>query len=413
MQTERHLDITLFDERATSGGRTRSFVEKNTGDIIDNGQHLMMGCYTSTLRYASQIGTSSKLSLLSPLRIPFYQKHIGTIGSLQVSSKLPVPANLLFGILSSDLLAGYEKLAALRFGSAVMLFSYDKRFADSTCKELFSATYQPETLIKKLWEPIILATLNASIEQASAQLFLNTLRTVFLMNRKYSSILMPTVGLSELLIDPAIKLLQSLGHRFQTGKQIVAAHEQSGVVYLSVDGVSGYDTFDALIIAASPMPQWASEFISQPSIPNFSPIVNAYLWLDKKIVHHPINGFIDTDLQWCFPKTSKHSKQLIACTVSAANEMAEQESEQIVSTISDDLFASIGSSAKINHSVVLKEKRATYLMTPHSQQDRPPIQTRFHNIQCASDFVQNALPMTIEGAIRNGQRAARNLFNDL
>ncbi len=413
MKTTRQLDITLFDERTTPGGRTRSFVEKNTGDVIDNGQHLMMGCYTSTLRYTSQIGTSTKLSLLSSLQIPFYQKHIGTIGSLQVSSKLPVPANLLFGILSSDLLANYEKLAALRFGASVMLFSYDKPFANKTCKELFSATYQPETLIKKLWEPIILATLNASIEQASAQLFLNTLRTVFLMDRTFSSILLPTVGLSDLLVDPAISLLQTLGHKIYIGKQIVAAHEQSGVVYLSVEGVSGYDTFDALIIAASPMPQWAAEFISQSSIPAFSPIVNVYLWLDKKIVHHPINGFIDTDLQWCFPKTSKHSTQLIACTISAANEMAEQEPSQIVKTISDDLFGSVGSSTTINHSVILKEKRATYLMSPDSQQDRPPIQTRFHNIQCASDFAQNALPMTIEGAIRNGQRAARNLFNDL
>src|SRR5262249_58605126 len=47
--------VLLLERRSFLGGRAYSFTDKTTGDTIDNGQHLMMGCYHPTLRVLEKI----------------------------------------------------------------------------------------------------------------------------------------------------------------------------------------------------------------------------------------------------------------------------------------------------------------------------------------------------------------------
>ncbi|HYM21528.1 MAG TPA: hydroxysqualene dehydroxylase HpnE [Candidatus Kapabacteria bacterium] len=413
-RSDRQIEITLFDARHTPGGRTRSFIDKTTGDVIDNGQHLMMGCYTSTLRYLRQIGSLSKLHIQSPLSIPYYRKNIGKIGSFFVPTFLPVPLNLTVGMINSNLLAAYEKMAALRFGTGVMLFRYDTLFAEKTCKQLFVATQQPDTLIEKLWEPVILATMNTSVAEASAQVFLNVIRTIFLTNRKFSTLLVPACGLSELLIEPAMSLLEQHRHQVRLSEEITSAHVRSGVVYLTTNLAKGFETFDAFIIAASPLPDWASEFIDHQNNLSFSPIVNLYFWLNKKILDSPINGFLGTSVQWAFPKVSQYSEQMLACTVSAADTLCGLEPSEITTIIENDLRGSLPhiKDFTVSHSIVIKEKRATYRLNPVTESERPHCRTGSPNVFVASDLATNGLPMTIEGSVRNGVRAAESILND-
>jgi squalene-associated FAD-dependent desaturase len=405
------IDITVFEERQTAGGRTRSFVEKVSGDTIDNGQHLMMGCYTSTLSYLQQIKTSHLLRVENPLTIPYFENNAGYAGTLKVSSSLPIPSNLFFGIMQTDLLSSFEKFAALRFGRMVMSKKFDSLFTHKTCAEVFAITKQPETLVKRLWEPIILATLNTSLSEASAEVFLTTIRTIFLTERNYSAILIPTVGLSELLIDPAVATLESKGHSVRLATKVVGITYQNNTITVQLEDRS--ESFDAAIIASSPIPDWASGLAATP-MPSvrFSPIVNVYFWIDKQILEHPINGFIGTTLHWCFPKKSSYGKQLLACTVSAAGKLADLELPEISRVIEHDLRSSLPhSSFTILHSLVMKEKRATVVLDPPIQDTRPPVRTSTQSIAIATDLVQNGLPMTIEGAIRNGQQAARHILS--
>ncbi|HET9137247.1 MAG TPA: hydroxysqualene dehydroxylase HpnE [Candidatus Kapabacteria bacterium] len=409
--SNRPLEITVFEERQTAGGRTRSFVEKVSGDTIDNGQHLMMGCYTSTLSYLEHISSAHLLRIENPLSIPYFEKNTGYAGTLKVSSSLPIPSNLFFGIMQTDLLSSFEKFAALRFGRLVMSRKFDPLFAHKTCSEAFAITKQPETLVKKLWEPIILATLNTSISEASAEVFLTTIRTIFLTERNYSAILIPTVGLSELLIDPAVALLESKGHTVKLATKVTGLTHRDGKVTVEFEDHS--ESFDAAIIASSPTPDWATVFGTNP-MPSvrFSSIVNVYFWIDKQILEHPINGFIYTTLHWCFPKKTSYGKQLLACTVSAAGNLAELELAEISRVIERDLRSSLPhSSFTILNSLVMKEKRATVVLDPPIQDTRPPLRTNIPSIAIASDLVQNGLPMTIEGAIRNGQQAARHILS--
>ena len=109
------------------------------------------------------------------------------------------------------MLTPIEKAAATRLGNSILRRKLPEHFEDMTCARLFATTWQPENLVEKLWAPIVLATINASVEEASAVLFVNVVREAFFASRTSSALLIPKVGLSELLIDPAIRKLQEGG----------------------------------------------------------------------------------------------------------------------------------------------------------------------------------------------------------
>jgi hydroxysqualene dehydroxylase len=56
---ERGFRVTLVEARADLGGRVQSFIDSTTGDIIDNGQHVLMGCYATACRHAWHNARSS------------------------------------------------------------------------------------------------------------------------------------------------------------------------------------------------------------------------------------------------------------------------------------------------------------------------------------------------------------------
>src|SRR5712692_553569 len=53
---ERGVGVELYEKRAILGGRAYSFRAREAGHAVDNGQHLLMGCYQATLRFLDRIG---------------------------------------------------------------------------------------------------------------------------------------------------------------------------------------------------------------------------------------------------------------------------------------------------------------------------------------------------------------------
>lgn len=369
-----------------------------------------MRSYLHTLHYLRTTGALHLVKSQKALNVHYYIKGQEAPYRLKLPAHLPMPLNLGLGMLTSDILALFEKIAAGRFGLAVMFLKADKIAKDLTCEQLFTKYKQPETLIKKLWEPLVLGTMNTPIDKASAQVFVNIVRTIFFRDHRFSRLLFPTQGLGDLLVDPAVKYLTDRNHTFVFGAHITDIFERHGKIYVERKDADT-EVFDALIYSSTSYENHVLPEQLLPTMPKlgFSPIINAYLWLDKEILHHPISGFIGTTIQWVFPKPSNYAKQLISCTVSAGENLVDLSNEEIIEIFWKDLCATVhkASEAKILRSQVIKEKRATVLLTPALQHARPHMRTSIPNLFLAGDLVQNALPMTIEGAVRNGQHAAK------
>src|SRR4051812_14342121 len=68
---ERGYRVTLLEGRQVLGGRAYSFDDIKTGDPVDNGQHLFMGCYEETKAFLDRIGTLHSLGFQSNLSADF------------------------------------------------------------------------------------------------------------------------------------------------------------------------------------------------------------------------------------------------------------------------------------------------------------------------------------------------------
>ncbi|HXG67166.1 MAG TPA: FAD-dependent oxidoreductase [Blastocatellia bacterium] len=68
---ERGHEIILLEKRNHLGGRAYSFVDAKTGDVVDNGQHLFMGCYRHTIAFLEKIGCLDRLKFQDRPRVDF------------------------------------------------------------------------------------------------------------------------------------------------------------------------------------------------------------------------------------------------------------------------------------------------------------------------------------------------------
>ena len=407
------FEVTLFESRREAGGRTRSYVDAETGDILDNGQHLMMGCYTATLEHLRRIGSQDLVTISESLRIPFTDTGNGKTAYLESSKFLPAPLHLLRGLLRTNLLTPSEKYAAIQLGTRIKLDALPSDVDNLNCGEFLTRMHQPDGLGRKLWEPVILATINAKVRDASARLFVNVVRLALLDSKQGSALVFPTTGLSELLIDPGVALLErTQGQTVKFGTPVDAIEKDDSGEWV-VRHKNESEHFDAVIIATNTngivMPEGIATTGFAPS-----PIVNAYFWIDKPILDSPIRAFLGTTLQWAFSKQTHLGGERLALTVSAAQDIVERSNAELTDLLWSDLLAAIPGArqAKLLRSQIIREKRATPLFTPATHQQRPTTTTAYHNLYLAGDLVQNGLPATIEGAVRNGQQAARRVILD-
>ena len=66
---ERGVRVTVLEGKPALGGRAYSFADPETGDFVDNGQHVLMGCYGETLDFLKRIGAYEQLVFHEDLEI--------------------------------------------------------------------------------------------------------------------------------------------------------------------------------------------------------------------------------------------------------------------------------------------------------------------------------------------------------
>ena len=109
--------VRLLEQKPHLGGRARSFIDPTTGSVVDNGQHLFMGCYHSTRRFLETIGTSDSVRFQTSLAVKFLDAE-GHLSSLDCPN-LPAPWHLLTGVLRSGGFTAGEKFEVFRLGRAL------------------------------------------------------------------------------------------------------------------------------------------------------------------------------------------------------------------------------------------------------------------------------------------------------
>jgi uncharacterized protein with NAD-binding domain and iron-sulfur cluster len=204
--------VHVFEARPTLGGRANAFRDPLTGERIDNGQHILAGCYYETLAFLRRIGSASCLHRPSTLRVPMIDER-GVTSEL-VFPALPPPLNLLAGILAWDVLTLGDRWAILQIGDA--LRGIKPVDPNETVRQWLTRHHQSARLCRLFWEPLALAALNQSIDDASAEMFVAVTSRMFGNDPEGASILVPSVPLDELYVTPAVDFLAARGCEITT-----------------------------------------------------------------------------------------------------------------------------------------------------------------------------------------------------
>lgn len=411
--------VTVLEARPRLGGRAYSFRDDESGQVIDNGQHALMGCYRHTLAFLERIGATPKLMRQHHLHVDMVHPRRGA--GVIAAAPLPCPLHVLGGILRYPLLTPMERLRALGAGMRIMAMRrrHDSRLSEWTLGQLLSALGQSPNARAAFWDPVAVATLNESPERAAAAPFAEVLALAFFHSRADSQFVLPKVGLSDLYTGDAQAYIEARGGRVElkaAAAALVMAQGRVRAVRLR-DGTS-LET-DAAISAVPPkaLAPLLSNGLGSGGLRTLdqfdtSPIVSVHLWFDRPVLTSPFVGLIGTTTQWAFNRSLlmglDGGQQCVSAVISAGRDVVEWPSGQIAQQVVADLQALLPAAraAQVLQSVVVKEKQATISATPAAERLRPGVATAVDNLFLAGDWISTGLPPTIESAVRSGQRAA-------
>lgn len=410
-------EVSLFEASRTLGGRARR-VEAD-GTALDNGQHILLGAYSETLRLMRMVGIDLDDALL---RVPLQMRYPDGHGGMEfVTPRLPAPLHMLAGLVRARGLTRDDKLALARFFTTVRWMDW-RMNDDCSVTELLDRYDQTERVARLLWRPLCIAALNTPPERASAQVFLNVLRDSLGARRAASDMLIPRVDLSALFPQRAAAYVEQCGGTVRYGASIKKLHRDNGAWRLEANGNAcmrdAAPAFDAVVVATphSHVAALFDGFGSGMSLGVFEhePITTCYLQYEPQTrLAQPFFALVDDAGagewgQFVFDRGHLDTRQagLLAVVVSASSEAIAPGHEELGISIAAQLAKAFQQPALAQPAwtKVISEKRATFSCTPALA--RPQNATAVAGLAIAGDYTASDYPATLESAIRSGLQAA-------
>jgi squalene-associated FAD-dependent desaturase len=408
--------VSLFEAGRTLGGRARR-VDLD-GRTLDNGQHILLGAYRSTLSLMKTVGIDAERAML---RLPLQMRYpAGADGMDFVAPRLPAPWHMLVALFRATGLTREDKLALARFSTTARWMGWQLH-EDCSVAELLDRFDQTDRLNRLMWTPLCIAALNTPPRRASAQVFLNVLRDSLGARRTASDMLIPRTDLSALFPQQAAAFVESRGGSVTCG-QAVAAISVSTPGRWNVTFKQDTDTqsFDGVVIATAP--EAAADLLDglcdTTTLRAFSyePITTCYLQYPAAVrLEQPFFALTDdAELaawgQFVFDRGQLNGVAadagLLAVVISAAGDAIAEGHSALAAGVAAQLAQQLGDPQLDTPlwSKVISEKRATFSCTPGLL--RPDNTGMPAGLALAGDYVAGDYPATLEAAVRSGVAAA-------
>lgn len=407
------IAVNVFEAAATAGGRARDIPLKRLA--LDNGQHLLIGAYTHILDTLNTVGVNTETVFdRQPLSLNLVNKNHHHVRL--TATQLPAPLHLLSALFTNNGFSLKQRVQIARL-SLQLLTNPDSIAAQRTVQDWLGTHGQDTETIQLLWEPLCLATLNTSINKASARIFLRVLKSAFLYKRKHSDLLFSTKTLSKLFVDPCVDFIQQRGGKVYFNQRVTD-------LVIENNKIKGLRFGDKGIKAAEVMlaipPNHVHELIkTQGSLSElandlkqftFEPITTVYLQYPPHIqLEQPMMGMVGTTAQWIFDRRVCGQPGLMAVVISSSGPHMNIKREQLAALIQNELGQVFPDWPQASSSMVIREKRATFCSNTLVDSLRPANQTNLHGLWLIGDYTDTGYPATLEGAVQSGKACARHL----
>ncbi|HEY7404326.1 MAG TPA: hydroxysqualene dehydroxylase HpnE [Candidatus Angelobacter sp.] len=423
------LRVTVFERRPYVGGRASSYEHPGTGEVVDNCQHVLLGCCTNLIDFYRRLGVSDKIRWFDELT--FIEP--GGRTSRMAPSFLPAPMHNIPAFLGAKMLSAGDKLAISRAMATI-----SRGLPQDSSEDFLSwlkRNKQTERAIERFWKTVLVSALNEDLDRVSVHYAAQVFRESFMKSAEAGKMGLPSVPLSD-LYSFAIEYIRARGGQVLLRSSVMAiGPKQSSVGILSSPrqtksapvgdpgAGSGEQQFDYAVLAA-PFQTAASllpsDAVAEPlkqQLAHFeaSPITGIHLWFDREITPLPHAVLLDRTIQWMFHKSKFHDKResghtgsYVELVVSASKSLVQKSREEILEVATRELaeFFPEVKEAKVVKAAVIKEIYATYSIVPGLDRYRPGAKTAWPRIFLAGDWTATGWPATMEGAVRSGYLAA-------
>jgi len=413
--------VHLIERRPYVGGRASSYEHPGTGEVVDNCQHVLLGCCTNLIGFYNQLGVADQIRWFN--RITFIEP--GGRQSLLRPGGLPAPLHNAMAFLQSSALSLADKLAISR-GMINFLRGVPADGGENFASWL-ARHGQTRRAIDRFWNPVLVSALNEDLYRVSVHYAAMVFRTSFMQSEQAGWMGVPTIPLSE-LYSHAVGFIEAHGgqvslrtsvnsfqydehsRRWQIGFE--GGNIEADAVVLAVPFESMQKLYPLLPVLAD----GASESLAD-KLGHFqhSPITGIHLWFDRMITDLDHAVLLDTTIQWMYNKTrlqpqrrSENAGSYLELVVSASKTLVPMSRQEIIDLALRELaeFFPVVRQAKLVKAAVVKEVRATFSVTPGLDAYRPGSVTGWPGIFLAGDWTATGWPSTMEGAVRSGNLAA-------
>ena len=410
--------VELFERRPYLGGRASSYEHPGTGEVVDNCQHVLLGCCTNLIDFYQRLGVEQQIRWYD--EITFILP--GGRSSVLKPSFLPAPMHAGPAFLGSSVLDFADKLAISR-----ALLTLTPRLPDDDGQDFLSWLRrhgQTRQSIDRFWAPVLISALNEDLDRVSVRYAALVFRDSFLKSAEAGRMGVPAVPLSQ-LYGEAANYIERHGGR---------VHLRAGVdsIATSPDGmkvsVGGEEISADYVVLATPFHAVEKLLPDTPELEplreqthffSTAPITGIHLWFDREVTPLEHAVLLERTIQWMFQKskilaTRKDTAQrgsYLELVVSSSKSLVDKPRGEITELALRELaeFFPAVNEAKLTKSTVIKEVHATFSPVPGSDAYRPSHTSPWPRLFLAGDWTSTGWPSTMEGAVRSGYGAAEVL----
>ena len=217
--------VLVLEAQSRLGGRATTFQDRETGELVDNGQHVLLGCYRETFAFLGEIGASEDVRMQPQLAVTMVDRS-GRRSRLECPPLRP-PWQFFAGVVEWDALEWSDRMSVLRMIAPLRvarreLTEGSGRIAASpgeTVEGWLMRNGQTPRLREMLWDPLALAALNQSAARAAAPAFARVVAEMFGPDAKAAAIGLPTKLLDLMYAEPSRAYIEHRGGFVRTGSR--------------------------------------------------------------------------------------------------------------------------------------------------------------------------------------------------
>jgi squalene-associated FAD-dependent desaturase len=465
------FQVTLFERRPFLGGRASSYQHPGTGEVVDNCQHVLLGCCTNLIEFYRRIGVTDKIRWYDRLTFLEPGGRASTIGA----SALPAPLHTAPSFLRAPCLDFLDKLSIAR--AMLALAPAAPPDDGESFLSWLQRHGQTERAITRFWKTVLVSALNEDLNRISVPRAAQVIRESFLKSAPAGRMGVPRVPLTE-LYGAAGDYIRARGGEVKLRAAAESFHAEPA--HVKVDVADGEAAFDYVVLAlpfdalAKILPRTPAADPLRRMLQCFetSPIIGIHLWFDRQISDLDHAVLLDRTIQWMFHKSrllagneepydfswatptmaggdernvkghevnseghqsqvkeqdfnragggpsrsgalvpEKHAGSYVELVVSSSKSLVEKSRHQIIDLGLAELreFFPDARPASLLKSTVIKEVHATYSPQPGMEAHRPRPETTWPRVFLAGDWTATGWPATMESAVRSGYQAAESV----